>query len=363
MAGGKTLGVREMRPGWRRERGHKPGLDPSGHIDDVVANAKVPVRLPKGMEAQAEAAVEGAKRGDAGRIDATERAFVVIDPEGAKDHDDAVWCEAHGKGWRLEVAIADVGAVITPESGLDRAVRRRATSVYLPDRCIAMCPSAITERACALREGGKMRALQGLGGRARRSGAQRHAAVGGAGRALGDGEGALRARPDTALRACERLLRAHHEPHPALRRPALPAGRSCPARDPRGTGPTPTDEAPCEAMNAAERRALGCEREAAQRWTALAIKANPTREWSPGTIMGVANFGVFCESDAVPGVQAMIHVSKLGAGWWERTGVATIESDLGEVWRGGDRVHMQVLDADPWTGRIEARMRTQGEQR
>jgi ribonuclease R len=87
----------------------------------------------------------------ADRVDLRDRPFVTIDPETARDFDDAV-CVERGAGppWRLWVAIADVSHYVRPSGGLDREARARGCSVYLPDRAIPMLPHELSAGICSL---------------------------------------------------------------------------------------------------------------------------------------------------------------------------------------------------------------------
>ncbi len=84
--------------------------------------------------------------------------LVTIDPDDARDHDDAVFAEpdddpANPGGWRVIVAIADVAHHVRPGSVLDRGARRRGNSTYFPDRVAPMLPEALSADLCSLREG------------------------------------------------------------------------------------------------------------------------------------------------------------------------------------------------------------------
>src|SRR3954447_15667801 len=88
------------------------------------------------------------------REDLTNLPIVAIDPEDARDHDDAIWAEADGEGgWNAIVAIADVSFYVRPGSELDREARARGNSVYFPDRVVPMLPEELSADICSLKEG------------------------------------------------------------------------------------------------------------------------------------------------------------------------------------------------------------------
>jgi ribonuclease R len=88
------------------------------------------------------------------REDLTHLPIVAIDPEDARDHDDAIWAEADGEGgWNAIVAIADVSFYVRPGSELDREARARGNSVYFPDRVVPMLPEELSADICSLTEG------------------------------------------------------------------------------------------------------------------------------------------------------------------------------------------------------------------
>jgi ribonuclease R len=93
-------------------------------------------------------------RGGSTREDLTHLPIVAIDPEDARDHDDAIWAEPDGEGgWNAIVAIADVSFYVRPGSELDREARSRGNSVYFPDRVVPMLPEELSADICSLKEG------------------------------------------------------------------------------------------------------------------------------------------------------------------------------------------------------------------
>jgi ribonuclease R len=94
------------------------------------------------------------------REDLTHLPIVAIDPEDARDHDDAIWAEADGEGgWNAIVAIADVSFYVRPGSALDKEARARGNSVYFPDRVVPMLPEELSADICSLKEGEDRAAL------------------------------------------------------------------------------------------------------------------------------------------------------------------------------------------------------------
>jgi ribonuclease R len=92
------------------------------------------------------------------REDLTHLPIVAIDPEDARDHDDAIWAardedEDNQGGWKAIVAIADVSFYVRPDTPLDKGARSRGNSVYFPDRVVPMLPEELSADICSLKEG------------------------------------------------------------------------------------------------------------------------------------------------------------------------------------------------------------------
>jgi ribonuclease R len=85
-----------------------------------------------------------------GRRDLRALPLPTIDPEEARDHDDALWVERTTSGYRAYVAIADVSEYVQPESALDAEASARGCTLYLPDRAVPMLPAALAADLCSL---------------------------------------------------------------------------------------------------------------------------------------------------------------------------------------------------------------------
>jgi len=79
---------------------------------------------------------------DEPRHDMTHLLALAIDDEGSGDPDDALSLD----GQRLWVHVADVAALVAPDSPLDREARDRAANLYLPEGTIHMLPAEVTDR-------------------------------------------------------------------------------------------------------------------------------------------------------------------------------------------------------------------------
>ena len=86
-----------------------------------------------------------------GRVDLREQPAFTIDPETAKDFDDAVSVRRDGDGLRAYVHIADVSFFVPAGTPLDRGAAERGFSVYVPGLVAPMLPHDLADDACSLR--------------------------------------------------------------------------------------------------------------------------------------------------------------------------------------------------------------------
>lgn len=133
-------------------------LGRSGSLQVIMEGILEYFRIPRGFS---EGALEEAERGvtagasheKGSRRDLTALMSFTIDPDEAKDYDDAISLE-NGPGdgeVTLYVHIADVSYFVEEDSALDREARTKAVSVYLPLGVEPMLPPALSTDICSLR--------------------------------------------------------------------------------------------------------------------------------------------------------------------------------------------------------------------
>jgi ribonuclease R len=86
-----------------------------------------------------------------GRADLRDLPTFTIDPETAKDFDDAISVQREGDGLRAWVHIADVSFFVPAGTPLDRGAADRSFSTYVPGRVAPMLPPELADDACSLR--------------------------------------------------------------------------------------------------------------------------------------------------------------------------------------------------------------------
>lgn len=124
-------------------------------MQSILAEHDFPLGFPKEVEKEAEKipsqiSTEEYKK----RKDLRNTWTITIDPEDAKDFDDALSLKKLNTGrWEVGVHIADVSHYVKPGGLIDEEAYRRATSVYLVDRVIPMLPEKLSNFVCSLNAG------------------------------------------------------------------------------------------------------------------------------------------------------------------------------------------------------------------
>jgi ribonuclease R len=129
---------------------------PNSHGVDmlsVIRQYGLPLHFPKAVLHEARLLslqVESVELAE--RVDCRGHQVITIDPDDAKDFDDAVCLQRVEPGnWKLWVHIADVSHYVKPGTELDREAAQRGNSTYLVDRVIPMLPEALSNELCSLK--------------------------------------------------------------------------------------------------------------------------------------------------------------------------------------------------------------------
>ena len=119
----------------------------------VLRQYELPLHFPKPVLAEARAIGSTVSEHEvAGREDCRVHQVITIDPDDAKDFDDAICLQRTSQGqWKLWVHIADVSHYVKPGTALDVEARKRGNSTYLVDRVIPMLPEALSNELCSLK--------------------------------------------------------------------------------------------------------------------------------------------------------------------------------------------------------------------
>ena len=127
-----------------------PG-DPNVEVAKILLREQIEEDHPVAAVQEAEAAAARIQKLSLeGRRDLRDLPLPTIDPEEARDHDDALWVERTESGYRAYIAIADVSEYVQPESALDAEASARGCTLYLPDRAVPMLPAALAGDLCSL---------------------------------------------------------------------------------------------------------------------------------------------------------------------------------------------------------------------
>lgn len=124
----------------------------------VLRHYALPLHFPKEVLAEANSIAKSrpdnqpSAEESAERVDCRAHNVITIDPDDARDFDDAICIQPAGGGkWKVWVHIADVSHYVRPGSPLDVEAKKRGNSTYLVDRVIPMLPEALSNELCSLK--------------------------------------------------------------------------------------------------------------------------------------------------------------------------------------------------------------------
>jgi ribonuclease R len=122
-------------------------------IHSIMAEFDLPFRFPENVLKESEVISEGITKEEIKkRWDFRDVLTFTIDPEDAKDFDDAIsFRKIENGNYEIGVHIADVTHYVVPGTALDDDAFDRATSVYLVDRTVPMLPERLSNALCSLR--------------------------------------------------------------------------------------------------------------------------------------------------------------------------------------------------------------------
>ncbi len=132
-----------------------PSDDPKVLMEALIHFFGLPTHFPEGVEREAgKISVDVPASAIKGRLDLRDKTIFTIDPDDAKDFDDAIHITPlANQRYEVGVHIADVSHYVKPGGAIDNEARERATSVYLADRVIPMLPERLSNVVCSLRPG------------------------------------------------------------------------------------------------------------------------------------------------------------------------------------------------------------------
>ncbi|MCK9204170.1 MAG: ribonuclease R [Bacteroidales bacterium] len=132
----------------------KPGED-KVEMQSILAEIDFPLQFSPGSEKEAGSLSEIIPEKEIKkRRDFRQIFTITIDPEDAKDFDDAISLNLLPNGrWEVGVHIADVSFYVKPDSAIDREAYERGTSVYMVGQTIPMLPERLSNDLCSLKQG------------------------------------------------------------------------------------------------------------------------------------------------------------------------------------------------------------------
>jgi ribonuclease R len=124
-------------------------------LRSVIVQFNLPGEFPEEVRGQARQSVDSfdAEEERHRRLDLSNEIICTIDPDDAKDYDDAISLkQVEGGYWELGVHIADVSHFVQAETPLDIEAKARGNSSYFPGFVIPMLPEILSNGVCSLQE-------------------------------------------------------------------------------------------------------------------------------------------------------------------------------------------------------------------
>ncbi len=141
-------------------------LNPEGDIIEVIGESgskdaeilslarefNLPYRFPQSVLDEADSIpIKITDTDIKGRIDFRDKVVFTIDPDDAKDFDDALSIEKLDNGnFSVGIHIADVSNYVTVQSNIDKQAKLRGNSVYFVGKVIPMLPEKLSNNVCSL---------------------------------------------------------------------------------------------------------------------------------------------------------------------------------------------------------------------
>lgn len=127
--------------------------DPSCDISAAIEEFELRADFPSRVVEEAESLGNQVSRADMNnREDLRDLVTFTIDPDTAKDYDDALSLTLDENGvYHLGVHIADVSHYVKPGTALDFEAQERCNSTYFPSYCLPMLPPALSDNLCSLK--------------------------------------------------------------------------------------------------------------------------------------------------------------------------------------------------------------------
>ncbi len=128
--------------------------EPRAELLGIFIKHGLEPNFPADVEREAQAIPDRVSAKDTeGRVDYRQVPVFTIDPDDAKDFDDALSIEDLGGGdVRVGIHIADVSSYVKPGTAIDREARTRGNSTYLVGTVIPMLPEKLSNGLCSLVE-------------------------------------------------------------------------------------------------------------------------------------------------------------------------------------------------------------------